>query len=239
MAELPQPDPFAYPGQPTAQAVPAYPVAAPAAPVGQPNFAPPSYPSPGPAGYPSAAPDAYRPATAYPQPAAYPPQPGTYPAPDQPPLDPGTKWGGKDDTTERVGRGLLFSVGGIIVGVVLTVVLWQMNFIASLTSLAMAYACIWLYTKGAGRAPRKGAVPLIGVILLGVIASLVAVFASDAVTLINRVHQAHGFGDYVMPIINFVTSPQVWQSNASSVIMYLVFAAFGSFGIFTGLAKSR
>lgn len=33
---------------------------------------------------------------------------------------------------ERVGRGLLFSLGGIVVGVVLTVIVWRMNFVASI-----------------------------------------------------------------------------------------------------------
>ena len=63
--------------------------------------------------------------------------------------------------TENVGRGVLFSLLAIPVGVAAAVLIWQLGFIASITSFAIAAGAAWLYTRGAGAAPRAGLIPLI------------------------------------------------------------------------------
>jgi hypothetical protein len=223
------------------------------------GYAPPSVapaaPSPAaPAAYqpPAAAPAPAAPA-AYQAPAGY-PAPGAYPAPtaaqptppvataepwNAPPTTPTPEFTQPEDTTpEKVGRGMLFAFGGVIAGIVLAIFLWQMGFVAALTGAVMAYACVWLYGKGAGRSPRKGAIGLLVLILVGVVASLVAAIASDAVLVARKVYPTDT-ARQTEAVISYITAPEVWTSNGAAVAMYLIFAALGSYSIFIGLAKAR
>lgn len=52
--------------------------------------------------------------------------------------------------SEIVGRGLLFSLGGVVAGVVLTGLIWKVGFVASIAGYLMAMACVKLYELGAG-----------------------------------------------------------------------------------------
>jgi hypothetical protein len=234
------------PSAPQHYAPPATPTgyAPPAAPTG---YAPPAAPT----GYaPPAAPQAYAPPSGYQAPGAF--AGSAYPAPDQhltqQSPDASAAWTtgasptpqpwAEDDTVELVGKGLLFSLGGVVVGIVAAVALWQMNFVAALSSLVMAYSCVWLYTKGAGRSPRKGALPLLAVILVGIFASLAAAFASDAIRVALKIYPGNS-GAQTGWVLSYLTNPAVWQQHISSVVMYLVFAGLGAFGIFVGLAKAR
>ena len=72
----------------------------------------------------------YRQTWAGPGPQPYGGQPPAYPAPQAAQQTPAGPTGGR---TERVARGILFSLGGIVVGIVLTLVLWKLNFIASIS----------------------------------------------------------------------------------------------------------
>jgi hypothetical protein len=229
MAELPQTNP------PADLAEPSYPAAAPAHgdPAGRvPGFAPPPTQA-----MPSFAPPA-APFSA-PAPSAFQPAAMAYPVPGQPVGGNGAAVATQtDEVSEKVVRGLLFSLGGVVIGMVLAAVVWQLGFVAALTSLVMAYSCIWLYTRGAGRSPRKGAMPLVLVIMFGVFASLLAVFGSDAVQVAMKIYPGDT-GAQLAWVVEFLTTPEVWKEQTGAVVMYLIFAGLGSFSIFTGLAKSR
>ena len=183
---------------------------------------------------------AYTPQPAYPQPS-YPPQPAYPPAqPPYPAPDAATGWAAAPaPPPERVGRGLLFSLGGIVVGVVLTVVIWKLNFIASLTSFAMAYACVWLYTRGAGSAPRKGVGGLIAVIVAGVMVSLASVIAVDALDYLGQDYPDATLAEKVDFVLTNIFRAEVWQSYTSEVLMYLLFAALGTFGLIRQLGRAK
>src|SRR4051812_27711268 len=88
--------------------------------------------------------------------------------------------------TERVALGLLAALGAVAVGVVLTVVIWRLGYVASITSLVMAAGATLLYTRVAGTTPRRGLVPLIVLILVGVAASFFAVVASDLIEVYDK-----------------------------------------------------
>jgi hypothetical protein len=137
-----------------------------------------------------------------------------------------------------VGRGLLFSLGGIVVGVVLTVVLWKLNFIASITSFAMAYSAIWLYAKGAGRGPAKGAAGVIGVIALGVVACLASLVVADALTALAAYPEIQG-AEKAQLVVAALLDPSVWGDYTREVLMYLLFAALGTFGLIRQLGRAR
>ncbi|PKQ31668.1 MAG: hypothetical protein CVT62_07435 [Actinobacteria bacterium HGW-Actinobacteria-2] len=225
-----------------------------------PASAPTAYPAPGyqaPAGAPAyqapASAPAYQAPASAPAPTGYPTS-GTYQAPsaaapsappaaaepwNAPPTTPVTEWTQPEDNTEeKVGRGMLFAFAGVIAGIVLAVFLWQMGFVAALTGAVMAYACVWLYGKGAGRTPRKGAIGLLLLILVGVVVSLVAAIASDAVLVARKVFP-NDTARQTEAVISYITAPEVWTSNGAAVAMYLIFAALGSYSIFIGLAKAR
>jgi hypothetical protein len=260
MAEQ-QPDPPA--SVPPTSAPPGYAppnFTAPTAPPGAPSFAPPTVAPPTvapvtgytpPAVAPAAAtgptaPAAYQAPSAYQAPAAYPPPTTSAPVPtgeaapwNTPPVTPVTEWTQPvDDTPEQVGRGLLLAFGGVIAGIVLAIFLWQMGFVAALTGAVMAYACVWLYTKGAGRSPRKGAIALLVMILIGVLLSLVGAIGSDAVIVARKVFP-NDTELQAEAVIKYLTAVKVWTANGTAVAMYLGFAALGSFSIFAGLAKAR
>lgn len=221
-------------------------------PAAPPAYQPPAA-APAPAAYqpPAAAPAAAAPG-AYQAPASYPAATAAAPGVGEPsapvaaaepwnaaPTTPVTEWiQHEDNIEEKVGRGMLFAFGGVIAGIALAVFLWQMGFVASLTGAVMAYACVWLYAQGAGRSPRKGAIGLLLLILVGVVVSLVAAIASDAVIIARKVFP-NSTDRQAEAVIAYLTAPEVWTSNGAAVAMYLLFAALGSFSIFAGLAKAR
>ncbi|WP_028707448.1 hypothetical protein [Propionicicella superfundia] len=197
-----------YPSAPQGGAVPGF---------GAPPSAAGSYPPVAPPGYP-------------PQGVAAPgaPVPGAYAAPGVPvaqaPAGP-----------ERVGAGLLFAVGGILLGVVLSTIIWRMGFFASITSFVMAAAAIWLYGVGAKTAPRKGAVPLIVMILLGAVLALVVGVGSDI--YFYAIDEGFFASDAMALTIDNIANPEIWSGYVPAVAMYLLFAGLGTFRVITSLAK--
>jgi hypothetical protein len=58
------------------------------------------------------------------------------------------------------------------------VLIWKLGFVGSISSIVIAGGAAFLYTKGAGAPPRKGLVPLVLVVLIGVATSFFAIVAS-------------------------------------------------------------
>lgn len=132
---------------------------------------------------------------------------------------------------ENVGRGVLFSLAAIPLGVAAAVAIWQLGFIASITSFLIAAAAVWLYTRGAGTGPRAGLVPLIAVILVGVVASFLAVVVSDMVQFYNSPEGARlGWPSATSFVINNLFTSTVLGSYGTDMAMFGVFAALGIFG---------
>ena len=132
--------------------------------------------------------------------------------------------------TENVGRGLLFSLAAIPLGVAAAALIWQLGFIASITSFAIAAGAAWLYTRGAGSVPRAGLVPLIAVILAGVMASFLAVVVSDMVDVWNSPEGAElGWPSLSSFILGNIFDPGVLGSYGTDMAMFGVFAALGVF----------
>ncbi len=131
---------------------------------------------------------------------------------------------------ENVGRGLLFSLAAIPLGVAAAALIWQLGFIASITSFAIAAGAAWLYTRGAGSAPRAGLVPLIAVIVAGVVASFLAVVVSDMVHVWNSPEGADlGWPSLSSFIMGNIFDPGVLASYGTDMAMFGVFAALGVF----------
>ena|GEM_PF-1920922 len=161
--------------------------------------------------------------------------PGGEPMPAQPDVD------GRTDkaTVERVGRGLLFSLASIIAGVGLTMVLYQVGFIASITSFVLAYAAIRLYTLGAGAPPRKGVWAVIAVIVVGVALSLISLVVSDLVAYLAEHYPDAALADKIDFVTVNLTVGEVWAEYTKDIVMYILFAGLGTFGLIRQLGRAR
>ena len=130
---------------------------------------------------------------------------------------------------ERVGRGILFSVLAVVLGAALAGAVYQLGFIASITSWLMAFAAVWLYVKGAGAPPRAGIVPLIIVIVVGVAISLFTMLGVSLYSAIANDYPDAAFGE-IMPVVadNLLYGP-VRQAFATDALISVAFAALGTF----------
>jgi len=140
---------------------------------------------------------------------------------------------------ERVGRGVLFSLGAIVVGVVLTMILYKANFIASITSFAMAYSAIWLYTRGAGVPPRKGAWGVLAVIVVGVALSIVSMVVTDVLSFLATDFPDAALADKLDTIMYNLGRGEVWREYTTDILMYVLFAGLGTFGLVRQLGRAR
>jgi hypothetical protein len=141
---------------------------------------------------------------------------------------------------EIVPRGILWSLAVIPVGMVVAVLLWKMGFIASISSFLVAGGAAYLYTKGAGTAPKRGLVPLIGVIVVGVVLSFFAIVVADLLEAYNTPDvQALGYPS----ALEFVRSNMFYgdylASYGTDLVMFVVFALLGVFGTLRRLLQAR
>lgn len=141
---------------------------------------------------------------------------------------------------EAVSRGLVFSLAAIPLGMVAAVAIWRFGFIASISSFLIAGVATWLYTKGAGSAPRRGLVPLVGAILLGVALSFLAMVASDILDFYGTAEGAAlGYPSAWSMLWSNLFVPEVLSSYGRDLLMFLAFAALGVFGTLRRLAAGR
>lgn len=124
---------------------------------------------------------------------------------------------------ERVWRGLLASLVAVLAGIVLTVVIWRLGYVAALTSLVIAAGAVYLYSWAAGAPPRKGLGPLIVVVALGVVASDLA-----------EAYDEFDLGAAGISKLDFVTDnlfhAEVLREYGKDAAMFAVFAVLGVFG---------
>ncbi len=137
---------------------------------------------------------------------------------------------------ERVGRGLAIAALVVGLGVVLTVVIWRFGFVASISSLILAAGATYAYTWAAGAAPRKGALPLIVFIVLGVVVGFLAMIASDALEAYDELGVV-GLSEWAW-VRQMVFNAEVLRSYAGDMLFYFGFAALGIFGTLRGLISA-
>ena len=141
---------------------------------------------------------------------------------------------------EAVGRGVLFALLAVPVGVAASVLIWQWGFIASVTSFAIAAGAAWLYARGAGNPPRAGLLPLLGVLVLGVVLSVVAIEVADLVAF-HGTPEGAGLGwpsttDFV---VAHLFDPQVLRSYGTDLVLFGLFAVLGIAGTVRRLLQAR
>lgn len=139
---------------------------------------------------------------------------------------------------ENVGRGVLFSLLGIVVGAVASVLIYQAGFLASITSFLMAVAVGWLYTKGAGAPPRAGAFAVVGVILVGVVVSLFSMLGVTLYTEIAADYPGAPFGDIMAVVFDNLFYPPIWAQFGGDAAMFVLFAVLGTLGTLLQLRRA-
>lgn len=144
------------------------------------------------------------------------------------------------EPVEIVSRGILWSLAAIPLGMIVAVVIWRLGFIASISTFVVAGAAAWLYAKGATTMPRRGLLPLVGVILVGVALSFMAIVASDIVEFWGTPEgKEFGYDSVWAMLQNNLFNTEVLGSYGSDLAMFVGFAALGVFGTLRQLASAR
>lgn len=138
---------------------------------------------------------------------------------------------------ERVARGLLVASSAVVGGVVLTVVIWRLGYVAAISSLVIAFGAAYLYEIGAGRSARKGLPALLLLIVLGVALSFFAIVASDAYDAYD-VLGLDGISRFEF-IRRAVVEPEVLQEYGKDLALFGVFAVLGVVGVGRRLFAAR
>ncbi len=135
---------------------------------------------------------------------------------------------------ENVGRGLLFSLGAIVVAIVgygiLAGVIGIYGYITGVVAVAIPLIGAWLYSKGAGAPVKAGRMQWIGIMVVAVILGALTVLVASGWYAFSRVGGDGG-----------ITSPAFWRtvvnsaSNGDTIIPVIITLAAGAFGIYAAL----
>lgn len=140
--------------------------------------------------------------------------------------------------TENVARGLLFSLGSIVVGIagfiILSGVIGIYGTVTGVVAIAIPLASAWLYTKGAGTPVKEGRGPWIAITAVAVVLGAITSLLAGAFSSFNRVGGDGGF-----------FAPAFWRTvgnlaaNPDFLIPIVITLAAGAFGIYLGLRGPR
>ncbi|MBD3783908.1 MAG: hypothetical protein IE926_13335, partial [Micrococcales bacterium] len=143
------------------------------------------------------------------------------------------------EPVERVGRGLAVALLVVLGAGVLAVVVWNLGYVASVTSVVLAAGAVLGYAKAAGAPPRRGMLPLLALIVLGVVGTALALVGWDA----SQYYSAHAAEAAAAGVsrASFVweniTDGEVLGSYAGHLAMYFVLAALGTVGVIVRLVR--
>jgi hypothetical protein len=140
--------------------------------------------------------------------------------------------------TENVSRGLLFSLGSIVVGVVgfliLSGVIGIYGTVTGVVAVAIPLTSAWLYTKGAGAPVKNGRGPWIAITAVAVVIGAVTSLIAGAFAAFTSVGGDGGF-----------FAPAFWRTvgnlagNPDFLLPIVITLAAGAFGIYLGLRGPR
>jgi hypothetical protein len=138
---------------------------------------------------------------------------------------------------ERVALGLLGALVGVLAGAALSVVVWEMGFIASITSFVLAAAAVFLYGVLAGSAPRRGLVPLVLLIVLGVVGTFFLLVGWDAAAAYDDLTEQFGPADLSKRefVTSSITDTEVLGAYAKDMALFFGFALLGIWTTLRGL----
>ena len=152
-----------------------------------------------------------------------------------------------DETKQpKTGRGLLFALAAIPLGIVVWVIIWELGYVASLASFVITGAAVWLYEKGAGAPPsRKAGIGLVGICLLGVILAFISGIFADGWSYYGSTDYLSQGGlelstsEKLQYVAEVMRQPQLWEAYTNDIVLTLLFTALGGGYIFFRLFKNR
>lgn len=139
--------------------------------------------------------------------------------------------------TGNVGRGALFALATIPVGVAAWVVLWGLGFIASLVAALVAFLAVKLYVLGAGRLSRVGALVVLAVTVVTLALAFVAGIAWDAAVAVSEDGSISTWGALVDPTFWSWFSeilPEALPEYGTDIAWAAGFGALGAFATLRG-----
>lgn len=136
---------------------------------------------------------------------------------------------GAPGPTERIRRGLARAALAVPLGIAATVgIAWFSN-LGLLVALALPFVAAPLYNSGAGCAPRKGVLPLIGLIAAGVILSFMSVIAVDAWKFAPTA-EGRGLGySSAGLVVAALTHPRGYRGYSWLAVLFAVCGALGTY----------
>ncbi|GGO93066.1 hypothetical protein GCM10011584_30920 [Nocardioides phosphati] len=136
---------------------------------------------------------------------------------------------------ERVGLGLLAAAGVVVLGVALTVVVWRLGFVASITSFVLAAGAVFAYSKAAGADPRRGLPALVVLIIAGVVAGCLALIGSDAWDAWAEVAGPGSGTSRSHFVTSAMTDSTIIAAYKRDLLFYVGFAVLGAWSTFRRL----
>ena len=144
---------------------------------------------------------------------------------------------------ENIGRGLLFALLVIPVGIILWTVIWAIGFIAAIVGFVVAFGAGFLYRFGSGG--RVGVVGAVVISLITLVTLVVAFFAGlawDWATVVADETGSTAFAAIALPgfwdsLFQVLADPEVIQSYAGQFAIALGLGALGCFSVLRSTFK--
>jgi hypothetical protein len=148
-----------------------------------------------------------------------------------------TGFGSAKPRSENVGRGLLLALIAVVGGCVLAAVVYHLGYVASIVALAMGGAGIFLYAKGAGSPPRKGAVALVVLLMAGILLAWVSSVGTEL--YFYYVQQTGSSNGAIQFAINGALNLELFKATLKDFLIFVGFGALGIFGVARQLLLPR
>lgn len=130
-------------------------------------------------------------------------------------------------TGERVGAGIKWSLLGVLAGVGVALVLWEIGVTSGPASFLLAASAISFYTRGAGVPPRRGLVGVLLIVLAGVL--LVAVASLGAGLVTAMIHPPQQLGDdWWLAGLLHLANRDVWVAFWWELLRSAIFGILGA-----------
>ncbi|GCD19426.1 hypothetical protein ACFO3K_00465 [Cellulomonas algicola] len=137
----------------------------------------------------------------------------------------------------NVGRGALFALATIPLGIAAWVVIWGFGFIASIVAAAVAFVAVKLYVLGAGRLSRPGALVVLAITVVTLALAFVGGIAWDAAVAVAEEGGVStwdaltepNFWSWFWPVL-----PEVLPEYGGDLAWAVGFGALGSFATLRG-----
>ena len=132
---------------------------------------------------------------------------------------------------EDVGRGALFALAALPIGVILWMVIWGLGWMSSLVTFAAAAMAAKFYVAGAGALSRKGVWIVVGVTVVTALLSFVGGVWLDAVQFLGREPLAMVMDSepWALMADNLSYNPDFIGGYMKDFLLALLFGALGCF----------